>query len=175
MEQRRGPEWGRKPPGECRLSQRDNQIIIERADPQVWLTDEFLQRLVGPESNNNWVNLTYHTYDVCQPQSCCQRFRGGHCYFGGVVTISATNGSVIYRIGRFLRGGFWEAQRESLTTTQQRVWPQFVDIEIIPNGHSRSFRILDAASGKLAYIHTVGPSTIVFRLPTGYTAEEITK
>lgn len=120
LEQRRGPNWGRTAPGECRLSQRDGQIVIERADPQVWLEDEFLRRLVGPAQNRNeWVSLTYQPHDLCRPQQCCQRFREGeaatssagwHCYYGGILSIRASNATVMYRIGGFLRGGFWEAQ-----------------------------------------------------------------
>ncbi len=108
---RHNPNWGRRPPGECRLSQRDGQIVIERADSHVWLDDEFLRRLVGPEQNRNkWVSLTYQPYDLCEPQRCCQRFRAGHCYFGAIITIWAVNGTVIYRIGSYLRGGVWEAK-----------------------------------------------------------------
>ncbi len=112
---------GRHAPGECRLSRRDDQIFIERADPHVWLDDEFLRRLVGPAQNKNrWVSLAYQPHDLCQPQQCCQRFRDGgsatsssagwHCYYGAVLTIWGVNATVIYRIGGFLRGGFWEAR-----------------------------------------------------------------
>jgi hypothetical protein len=112
---------GRQAPGECRLSYRDGGLVIEHADPHVWLDDEFLRRLVSFEgSRNKRVSLVYQPHDLCQPQSCCQRFRDGsnatssaagwHCYYGAVVTIRGTNRTVIYRIGRFLRGGIWEAK-----------------------------------------------------------------
>lgn len=110
VEIRRGPRDGRRAPGECRLSQRDGQLFIERADPQVWLDDEFLRQLVGAGYRNQWVSLVYQPADLCQPLRCCQRFRNGHCYYGAVVTIRATNKTVIYRVGGFLRGGFWEAE-----------------------------------------------------------------
>jgi hypothetical protein len=121
LELRRGPSWGRQAPGECRLSWGEDGLVIERADPHVWLDDEFLRRLVGPENNRNpWVSLTYEPHDLCQPQSCCQRFRdsgttssaaGYHCYSGACLQIDAVDGTAAYRIGRFLRGGFWEAKR----------------------------------------------------------------
>jgi hypothetical protein len=118
-EQRRGPEWGREAPGECRLTEQDGQIMVARADPHVWMTDEFLRKLVGPESRNPWVTLTYQPHDLCRPEFCCQRFRDSyHCYSGAQVTISACNGVVTYRIGRFLRGGFWEAERQSRSKCQ---------------------------------------------------------
>ena len=103
-------DGGRQAPGECRLSKRDGQLYIEHADPKVWLSDEFLRNLVGPGHINEWVSLTYQPRDLCQPARCCQRFRGGHCYYGAIITIRGANETVMYRVGGYLRGGFWEAE-----------------------------------------------------------------
>ena len=109
LEARRAPA-GRQAPGECRLSKRDGQLYIERADPKVWLEDEFLHQLVGPGHINEWVSLAYQEHDVCQPMRCCQRYRAErHCYYGALITIRGSNKTITYRIFGFLRGGFWEA------------------------------------------------------------------
>lgn len=116
LEVRRGPSWGDRPPGECRLGWREKQLIVQRADPRVWLDDEFLRRLVGPEGDRSqWAGLAYQLHDFCEPATCCQRWRGGHCYSGGILTIWAENATVVYQIGRYLRGGLWEARLMSLT------------------------------------------------------------
>lgn len=110
VEVRRGPSDGRRAPGECVLTRHEGQLFIERADPRVWMDDGFLQQLIGSGYRNEWVALTYQPHDLCEPLRCCQRFRSGHCYYGALVTIRAVNETVIYRIGGFLRGGFWEAE-----------------------------------------------------------------
>jgi hypothetical protein len=103
------------PPGECVLKFEDRAIIIERADPHVWLEDNFLRQLVArknPDDRNPTVTLTYQPHDLCDPQSCCQGWLGreGHsCFYGAVVTIWGRNEHVSYRIGQFRRG-HWEAR-----------------------------------------------------------------
>jgi hypothetical protein len=98
-------------PGECRLRVKDGQLVIERADPHVWLDDTFLMGTVGKNKDNPWVDVMYQPNDLCDPTDCCQTWRGGHCFKGAVITIRASNGTVIYRIGRFIRRGVWEAHR----------------------------------------------------------------
>ena len=110
VESRRGPDAGRQAPGECILKHHAGQLFIERADPRVWLTDDFLGALAGSGHRNQWVSLTLQPLNPCEPARCCQRFRPGHCYFGALVQIRGVNRTVTYRIAGFLRGGFWEAK-----------------------------------------------------------------
>jgi hypothetical protein len=98
------------PPGECRLSFHEDGILVERADPHVWLTEDFLHRLVATNRDNEWVSLTYGARDLCDPMSCCQSWRGvGRCYIGAILAIWGTNHHVHYRITAFRRG-IWEAR-----------------------------------------------------------------
>lgn len=102
---------GRRPPGECQLKFDDDGILIERADEHVWLEDTFLRRLVMAQQGRAApaVTLAYQPHDLCEPLSCCQRQRAGHCFYGAVVTIWGKNAHVSYRIGQFRRG-HWEAE-----------------------------------------------------------------
>lgn len=101
-----------RPPGECRLVRRDDgSIHIKQADPKIWLPDTFLKTLVGPQQNNNqWVHLNWQSLDQCDPETCCQTFKQGRCYYGALLTIRDRDRTVIYRIGRYLRGEVWEAR-----------------------------------------------------------------
>lgn len=101
-----------RPPGECQLSFRDDGIVIERADPHVWLTEDFLRRLTSSEhQHNQWVSLTWGARDLCDPAACCQVARERpHCYAGAILAIWGKNAHVMYRIGGYRRGGVWEAR-----------------------------------------------------------------
>lgn len=101
--------------GECRLKRTDDgRLFIEQADPQVWLEDAFLFQVAGPNKQNPWVDVIYQSNDLCSPNQCCQTWRGGHCFGGAVLTIKAVNGTAIYRIGRYVNFGKWEASRADL-------------------------------------------------------------
>jgi hypothetical protein len=98
--------------GECRLRRdADGSLFIERADSEVWLLDAFLYQLVGPNEDNPWVEVSYRPFDLCHPNQCCQTWRDGHCFGGAVITINAVNGTVTYRVGRYVNFGKWQATR----------------------------------------------------------------
>lgn len=100
-----------RPPGECRLVRADDgRISIKQADPKIWVPDDFLKTVVGPQQGNQWVDVTWQSLDLCDPETCCQGMRQGRCYYGAILTIHDEDRTVHYRIGRFLRGGVWEAR-----------------------------------------------------------------
>lgn len=100
-----------RPPGECVLVRRDDGgIVIKRADPKIWIPDTFMRTLVGPQLDNPWVDVVWQSYDLCDPETCCQGMREGRCYYGAILTIRDEQQTVAYRIGRYLRGGVWEAR-----------------------------------------------------------------
>jgi hypothetical protein len=100
--------------GECRLRMDGDQLFIERADAEVWLEDSFLLQVAGPKKQNQWVDVMWQPFDQCDPKQCCQQWRNGHCFYGALVTIRAVNGTAIYRVGRYMNCGMWEARRADL-------------------------------------------------------------
>lgn len=113
LERRRRSNWSAQRTGECRLSfTADGAIIVQRADPHVWLEEDFLQRLANLDENP-WVSLTYQSVDLCSPDLCCQRWRPGRCFLGAILVIRGRNEHAVYRITGF-RAGSWEAQRSDL-------------------------------------------------------------
>jgi hypothetical protein len=92
----------------------DGQLFIDRADRDVWLEDSFLYQVAGPNKSNPWVTVTYQAFDMCDPVMCCQRWRGGHCFYGAILSIKAVNGTAIYNVGKPTAWGRWEATRADL-------------------------------------------------------------
>jgi hypothetical protein len=99
----------RAAPGECRLRFDDDGILIQRADPHVWLTEAFLARLTSSERHNQWVSLTWGARDLCDPSRCCQIRGRRACYVGAILAIWGKNTHVHYRITAYNRG-VWEAK-----------------------------------------------------------------
>lgn len=92
-----------------------SDLIIDRADPHVWISDQLLRELYyGEDSPWAWlrVDATLVRNERCDTVNCCAQEDVGTCFMGAILTIKAHNCTVIYEIGRWVTdqySGLWEA------------------------------------------------------------------
>lgn len=81
-------------------------LIIDRADPQVWISDQLLRALHDEQEDNPWaylrVDATLKRDPRCDAVNCCLQEDHGTCFMGAVLTIKAQNRTVIYKIHQWV-------------------------------------------------------------------------
>lgn len=115
--------------GECQVTRIGDELWIDRADPHIWITPEFLYNLhplnnlldvdntflsrffpiLGADFPNPWFQLERNLHD--HDDDCGAR-PGQLCYRGWLLRITASNRTVIYKIGSYLHlpeNGVWQA------------------------------------------------------------------
>jgi hypothetical protein len=96
---------------------------IERADPKIWISPEFLEHCAYPAPGFTVnpaisLTLTHGTTQHCgllPPDEdyghCCTWARTPFCFRDALLRIAADNCTVVYRIGRYLaEQHVWEGQ-----------------------------------------------------------------
>lgn len=108
--------------GECVLRRQRNvergidELFIDRADPHVLILDDLLWEAFWECGDNPWVAIRRPdqgrgSIGHSVGEYGCQAPPGRVCFHGSVVTIKATNRTVIYRIGDYDPSGLcWAAQ-----------------------------------------------------------------
>lgn len=107
-------------PGECIMSNRSHDdggwdLIIDRADPHVWICDQLLRALHDDDDDSPWVRLKVNASLVrdprCDVEDCCAQRDVGTCFMGAILTIKAHNLTVIYKVGHWVpEANVWEAR-----------------------------------------------------------------
>jgi hypothetical protein len=110
-------------PGVCQIvwyrDEHGEGCTIKRADPQVWIGKQLLNHLLWePDLVNPALSLikpsdghgsTAHV--IGEYEECRDVLAGEVCFVNKLLRIEADNGTVVYRIKRYLSegGGVWEA------------------------------------------------------------------
>lgn len=83
-----------------------SDLIIDRADPHVWISDQLLRSLYNDQDDSPWAHLRVDATLVrdqrCDSVNCCDQQNTGTCFMGAVLTIKAHNRTVIYKIGQWV-------------------------------------------------------------------------